>query len=210
MAKLKGPLFSLGASGQLGKTLVYFPWKGLNVVRTHVVPSNPDTALQQTQRAFITAVVAAIHAAQALAANPLDQEDLTAYSALASTLGRPMTWFNMICKSWIDCEILADIPVIYSNGTMTDPTVGSVDCIIYLNEKTGSQLAAGKFYFGASPTSLVHSVAATITPGATAALVASDCSAFLTVGKKFYWQFRPNAADPCEGADSGIYHDVGA
>ncbi|GAI75819.1 unnamed protein product, partial [marine sediment metagenome] len=43
MAKLKGPLFSLGASGALGEAVVYFPWKGLNVVREYVIPSNPKT-----------------------------------------------------------------------------------------------------------------------------------------------------------------------
>ncbi|GAH96000.1 unnamed protein product, partial [marine sediment metagenome] len=37
MAKLKGPLFSLGASQQLGKALVFFGWKGLDVVREYVI-----------------------------------------------------------------------------------------------------------------------------------------------------------------------------
>ncbi|KKM06256.1 hypothetical protein LCGC14_1745880, partial [marine sediment metagenome] len=53
MAKLKGPLFSLGASGQIAKALVYFPWKGLNLVREHVVPSNPNTTGQVTQRGYM-------------------------------------------------------------------------------------------------------------------------------------------------------------
>ena len=33
MAKLHGPLFSLDARGQLGKTLVYSIWKGLNILK---------------------------------------------------------------------------------------------------------------------------------------------------------------------------------
>src|SRR3972149_2455449 len=44
MAKLKAPLLSFGASGKLADTLVYFPWKGLAVVRSYVIPppAGPD------------------------------------------------------------------------------------------------------------------------------------------------------------------------
>ncbi|GAI58010.1 unnamed protein product, partial [marine sediment metagenome] len=75
------PLFSLGASQQLGKALVFFNWKGLNVVREYVVPSNPDTIPQQTQRNYLRNAVARIHAAQADAAHPLALIDQTAYAA---------------------------------------------------------------------------------------------------------------------------------
>jgi hypothetical protein len=40
----------MGASGQIGKTLVAFTWKGLNVMRGHVVPANPRTQAQQDHR----------------------------------------------------------------------------------------------------------------------------------------------------------------
>jgi len=40
MAKVRGPLFSLGASGQLAKTLVYLSWKGLDTVREYVIPAS--------------------------------------------------------------------------------------------------------------------------------------------------------------------------
>jgi len=205
MAKVKAPLFSLGASGSIGEALVYFSWKGINVVRQHVVPSNPQTARQNTQRGYITAAVAAIHAALALAANPLDEADKTAYSALGNTRPTPRTWFNTICKLWIDCEILSDIPCIYSNGTISNTAPATISLEMYLNEETASQLAAGKFYFGPSPTALIHSKAATIGAGINAYLQNEDCSAFLTAGVKYYFQFRPDAGDPCEGADSGIY-----
>jgi len=54
MAVVKAPLLSLGASGQLGKALVFGTWKGLKTVRQHVEPANPNTADQQTQRALVT------------------------------------------------------------------------------------------------------------------------------------------------------------
>ena len=59
MAKVKGPLMSMNARGQIGKTLVYSGWKGLGTVRQHVVPSNPKTAGQVEQRDIMRAVVAA-------------------------------------------------------------------------------------------------------------------------------------------------------
>lgn len=41
MAKLVGPLMSLEARGKLGDALVYFPFKGRNVVRAWTIPTNP-------------------------------------------------------------------------------------------------------------------------------------------------------------------------
>lgn len=53
MAKPTGPLLSLGASGTLGKTMVFSRWKGRPYVRQHVIPANPQTAAQSlTRNAF--------------------------------------------------------------------------------------------------------------------------------------------------------------
>lgn len=41
MAKVTGPLFSIGARNKFASVLVYFPWKGLNIVRELVKPSQP-------------------------------------------------------------------------------------------------------------------------------------------------------------------------
>lgn len=208
MGKLKGPLFSLGASGAIAKTLVFFPWKGLNVVREYVTPANPKTNLQTAQRNYLKAAVALVHDAQARAANPLDSDDQVAYSALASAKGFTMTWFNQACKLYLDTIRAAKVPVVYCNGTVSDPTTTSIDLVVYIEEETASQLAAGKFYFGTSRTNLIHAVVATISAGVSVALVAQDLSAWMTAGVKYYFQFRPDVADPCEGADSGIYNFV--
>lgn len=208
MAKLKAPLLSLGASGAIGKTMVFFNWKGLDVVREYVVPSNPKTAGQTTQRGYLTAAVDAIHAAQALAANPLDEVDQVAYAALASAKGKIMTWFNQALKLWVDVLVAGDTPVLYCDFTISDPTHDSIDLIVQIEEETGSDLAAGKFYFGTSKTNLIHAKAATVTAGDEVHLTNEDCSAFLTAGVKYFVQFKPDAADPCEGADSGIYNFV--
>jgi hypothetical protein len=50
MAKVTGPLLSLGARGQVAKTQVYATWKGVPYVRQHVIPANPNSAGQQSTR----------------------------------------------------------------------------------------------------------------------------------------------------------------
>jgi len=208
MAKLKAPLLSLGASGAIGKAIVFFNWKGLDVAREYVVPSNPQTTGQTTQRDYLTACVAAVHAAQALAANPLVEADTSAYALLGSTLPTPRTWFNEIAKRWLDCMVASKHPVIYRNGNISDKTANSIDLIMYLTEESGGALTAGKFYFGTSKTALIHAVTATVSGSISVYLADSDCSAFLTKGTKYFVQFRPDSGTASEGARSGIYHFV--
>lgn len=58
MARTKGPLFSLDASGSLAKTIVYSQWKGRSYVREHVIPYNPNSPAQVNVRAAMTLLVA--------------------------------------------------------------------------------------------------------------------------------------------------------
>ena len=50
MAKVKGPLMSMDASGQFGEAMVFAKWKGRNVVRQYSRPANPQTTLQTETR----------------------------------------------------------------------------------------------------------------------------------------------------------------
>jgi len=50
MAKIRGPLLSLGASGQIAGSQVYSTWKGVRYARQLVAPANPQTADQQQTR----------------------------------------------------------------------------------------------------------------------------------------------------------------
>jgi len=50
MAKITGPLLSLKASGTVGKTQTYASWRGVNYVRSRVIPANPQTMAQQATR----------------------------------------------------------------------------------------------------------------------------------------------------------------
>jgi len=67
MATVKGPLFSIDASGTVGGAIVYSTWKGRSYVRSHAVPANPRTAGQLSVRAmmqFLTQFWASLSAVQ--------------------------------------------------------------------------------------------------------------------------------------------------
>ncbi len=53
MASVKGPLFSLDASGSIGGAVVFSKWKGRNYVRRHAIPANPKSAAQTGTRAMM-------------------------------------------------------------------------------------------------------------------------------------------------------------
>ena len=197
MAKLKAPLMSLGASGAIAKSIVYFPWKGLNAAREYVVPANPKTVKQTTQRGYLSDVVEAIHAAQADTTNPLVSADVVAYSLYGSCEPTPRTWFNQACKNWLDQKVATKLPCLCSAGTLDNATASQLDASIYLWEAT---CTAGKFFWGTSKTALINSEAAVITTQTATATISG-----LIKGVKYFVQFRPDVADPCEGARSGIY-----
>lgn len=53
MAGVKGPLFSLDASGSVGDAIVFAKWKGRNYVRRHAIPANPKSVGQISMRVMM-------------------------------------------------------------------------------------------------------------------------------------------------------------
>lgn len=53
MVKLTAPMFSLGASGTIGKAVTFAGWKGRPYARERVIPANPKTVLQVAMRAML-------------------------------------------------------------------------------------------------------------------------------------------------------------
>ncbi len=53
MAKVTGPLFSVSASGKVADSIVFFGWKGINVVRQWLKPANPKSESQGDQRIYL-------------------------------------------------------------------------------------------------------------------------------------------------------------
>lgn len=60
--RLTGPGMSLGASGTMGKTLVFSIWKGRAYGRLRVIPKNLRTSGQQLTRGFVAAISKAAQA----------------------------------------------------------------------------------------------------------------------------------------------------
>lgn len=53
MAKVTGPLMSMSASGKLADSIVFFSWKGTNVVRQWLKPANPQSEDQGDRRIML-------------------------------------------------------------------------------------------------------------------------------------------------------------
>lgn len=95
MAKLKAPLMSLGARGQLGKSIVFFPWKGVDAVREFVIPANPRTDAQGVQRGYLEDAVDEWHGAT------YEALDITAWNRYATILEKIMAGFNAMVREYI-------------------------------------------------------------------------------------------------------------
>lgn len=121
MAKLIMPLASAEARGQIAKMLVYFPWKGLNVVRGYVIPSNPNTAAQQSQRTKFTNAVDEFHGS-ALTAN-----DLTAWNLFATIFAQIMSGFNTYVKKHVEGAIAGTTWGVTDNSLFDNIQAASVD-----------------------------------------------------------------------------------
>lgn len=202
MAKLKAPLMSLGASGQLGKALVFFPWKGLDVVREYIIPSNPRSTDQMTQRGYLTDAVAAVHLAQGYADLPMDEDDIRAYALWGSTYPTPRTWFNQAVKNYIDQVVAGKKCATYRTGNSAEAneklTVNIRNTFIQ-----AGHITTGRFYYGKTKTALNNFELATPNLAQHEMVAVLDN---LTNGVKYFWQFRPLTLAAYIGCLSGIYH----
>lgn len=197
MAKLSAPLFSFGASGQIAKALVYFSWKGLNVVRQHVIPANPKSTAQGIQRGYVIAAVANIHAVMAFASHALTSVDKSALSLYGSIFPTPRTWFNVAVKQWVDRLVASLLGYNMTNGVFTGGA-GQITCSIWA---VGNDITSGKFNYGPSKTAMLNHENSVDAGGNHTATILG-----LTAGIKYYVQFEGTAPASYVGLLSGIYH----
>lgn len=201
MGKLKAPLLSLGASGAVGKALVFFPWKGIDCVREYVIPSNPQTTLQTTHRGYLKAAVLLIHYCQGIDANPFVEADATAYSLLGSLQPTPRTWFNTIVRQWLKQRVAGKHPSIYHGGSCVG---GSTNLTVTMQVSSDEiSIDDGELYYGTSKTALVNKIACT-----KGELAAGKEITSLTAGVKYFVQYRPNSPVDQVGSNSGIFYGV--
>lgn len=201
MAKLKAPLLSLGAAGAIGKSLVFFPWKGLDVVREYVVPANPKSTAQGIQRDYVKDCVAAIHTAQGLASNWFKETDMIAFANWASIFATPRTWFNQIVKNWLDQRVDGLRSAIYRDVTLVAQDK-AVWYRVWYTADGDNNITAGNIFYGTSKTALINSVVASVGDGDRVDNIIPN----LVNGTKYYFQFRPTLHEDFVGSRSGISH----
>lgn len=121
MAKLKAPCLSFGASGKLAGSLVFFPWKGVDAVREYVVPANPRSAQQITQRGHFEDAVDEWHD------EAYTDADRIAWNRYAGTLADIMSGFNAFMRLCIAAFLVPDAWTLMSDIQVDTPTAVGFD-----------------------------------------------------------------------------------
>ena len=153
MAIVKAPLLSLGASGKLAGTLVATTWKGLKVMREYVIPANPKSADQVTQRTLFTACVSAFRNYLTSAVGR------TAWNRSALASGNAQSGFNS-CMAALLGILGGDPDASFANVGVA--AAGNTVDFTLLNMDDGAQGdEAGSFevWVGDAPTSLLLNAA---------------------------------------------------
>lgn len=102
MAKVRGPLLSLTARGQIGRSQVYASWRGVAYARQHVTPANPRTTAQTLTRNTFSAIDEQWKRIGPLGRAPWDNE----------VLRRPLTPRNAYTR--------ANLPVLRGDANLAD------------------------------------------------------------------------------------------
>jgi hypothetical protein len=188
MAKVKGPLFSLSASGQIAKTLVYMTWKGIDDVRKYVVPANPNTALQQAQRGYVRSAIAKWHSVDWIAL------DKTAWNLLATTQAKVMSGFNSFVKLFVETSVAVKTFADCAGCVIVPADVTAT--VTFQSALSGVKEATLKY--GTSKTAMIESEDQAVAVG-----VLEFSLAGLVASTKYFCKVIPKDAD--ELAYSGIY-----
>ena len=189
MAKVKSPLMSFSATGQLAKSLVFSTWKGIDDVRQYVVPANPRSAGQVAQRGLMTDAVALWHS------STRNTDDAAAFNIRASVEANPMSGFNIFCKECIAAYQASEEPTASSTFTVDTNTGGSIAFAVTLI--TGLTVT---YQIGLKATVLGAPVSMT-EDGVTGVYEAT--AAGLTEGVDYYIKFATSTA--ANKIVSGIY-----
>lgn len=115
MAKVAGPFMSVDASGTIYKTLTASIWKGRNYIRGYFIPTNPNTAAQQAQRALMAAAVAAWQALTAVKPDspPLaDEFYKDQWNIAAREVYPPISGFNYYTMQYVLQGAAPTIPTV--------------------------------------------------------------------------------------------------
>lgn len=149
MAKTQAPLLSLGARGQIAKTIVASTWKGIKTMRQYVVPANPRTTAQVAHRTLFGDVVALWKSFITAPA------DISAWNRLALQSGKPQSGFNAFTSAALALNKAFLGYYMYKGWTENTPgTVTMTDTA--LQDGAGSGVAAFYLYVGPTEAKLAQ------------------------------------------------------
>jgi len=148
MAIVKGPLMSLSASGQIAKTLVCSKWKGIKTMRSYVVPANPQSAGQTTQRGYFSAAVNAFRLFL------LGTGASDAWNRLAGIMSDPMSGFNAAVRQMLGVndtnpDASFAYTLIAAAGATATATMKNID-----DGATGDEAGNFDVYLGSNPSNM--------------------------------------------------------
>lgn len=179
MAIVRTPLLSFGASGKLAKTLVFFGWKGLDVAREYVVPTNPRTAAQTTQRTLFTDMVAAWR--NYFTNSPMR----TAWDLSASVSKKAQSGFNAAMSAMIKIGT-SDADASFALDGISTSTEHAVFGMLNIDDgTTGDEAGTFEVWLGSEATSLLllESVAIVAGDVTTSALGSADDIVYVKLRK---------------------------
>jgi len=125
--------------------LVYGDWKGIDIVRKYVIPANPNTAGQQTQRGYFASAVEDWHT------DGFTAIDVAAWNLYALAQKVAASGFNMFVKLKIACAVALATWVPLVDCLVT--AIGAAGATITITGTTGSTV---KLYWGTSKTSMFN------------------------------------------------------
>jgi len=165
MAKTTAPLLSMGASGQIGKSIVASKWKGRPYMRRHVVPANPQPAPQSSTRDIFNTLGQIYKRAPALFTDPWSLfatgQVLTGNTGSAPTWGTAsgggLTWNEVTGTS--QAAAINNGYICNNAGlvTVTLPSTAALGSVVRVTGKGAggwliAQNAGETIYFGTSTT----------------------------------------------------------
>lgn len=187
MGLVKGPLLSIDARGKIANTLVFSGWKGLKTVRAYVIPANPKSAGQVTQRGILTAAVAWWHDVG------YSLLDVAAWAFRASLAKSPRSGFNEFTSDFIAKELATKTYTVLKD--ITQGTITSTGFHV-LGTGVGTQDYVVKL--GTNPRALLQEFTAPAIAGAIDITVTG-----LTAATKYYFTVVCNEA--ADITETGVY-----
>lgn len=139
MAKVKGGLFSLGAEGKIAGKTIHRKLKGIKTAKKYVIPGNPKTEDQKTQRDYLKDAVLGWKT------DGYYEQDITAWCLYASIQKKILSGYNVFLRERINADKDDKTWTKLTNCIISDIT--GVGCKVVINVASDM---TGKLFIGTS------------------------------------------------------------